>query len=173
MLVLNYTPYSCEQRRVESGRRHQMETLSALLSLCTGNSPVTGEFPSQEVGYNRIPQISSKYRSSHPVDNNRASTQWEQRNQRIVVMPNLSSLVLSDLQMTSQWCHNGHDGVSNHQPHRYLLNRLLACRSKKTSELRATGLCAGNSPVTGEYPHKGPVTWKTFPFDDVIMITRY
>ena len=27
--------------------RHQMETFSALLALCTGNSPVTGEFPSQ------------------------------------------------------------------------------------------------------------------------------
>ena len=28
-------------------RRHQMETFSALLGLCAGNSPVTGEFPSQ------------------------------------------------------------------------------------------------------------------------------
>ena len=27
--------------------RHQMETFSALLALCAGNSPVTGEFPSQ------------------------------------------------------------------------------------------------------------------------------
>ena len=27
--------------------RHQMETFSALLTLCVGNSPVTGEFPSQ------------------------------------------------------------------------------------------------------------------------------
>ena len=26
---------------------HQMETFSALLALCVGNSPVTGEFPSQ------------------------------------------------------------------------------------------------------------------------------
>ena len=26
---------------------HQMETFSALLALCAGNSPVTGEFPSQ------------------------------------------------------------------------------------------------------------------------------
>ena len=28
-------------------RRHQMETFSALLALCAGNSQVTGEFPSQ------------------------------------------------------------------------------------------------------------------------------
>ena len=27
--------------------RHQMETFSTLLSLCAGNSPITGEFPSQ------------------------------------------------------------------------------------------------------------------------------
>ena len=51
-----------------------------------------------------------------------------------------------------QWCHNGRDGVSNHQPRDYLLNRLLRRRSKKTSKLRVTGLCVGNSPVTGELP---------------------
>ena len=28
-------------------QRHQMETFSTLLALCAGNSPVTGEFPSQ------------------------------------------------------------------------------------------------------------------------------
>ena len=27
--------------------RHQMETFSVLLAICAGNSPVTGEFPSQ------------------------------------------------------------------------------------------------------------------------------
>ena len=31
----------------ETWWRHQMETFSALLALCAGNSPVTGEFPSQ------------------------------------------------------------------------------------------------------------------------------
>ena len=51
-----------------------------------------------------------------------------------------------------RWRHNEHDGVSNHQPHHCLLNRLFGCRSKKTSKLRVTGLCAGNSPGTGEFP---------------------
>ena len=41
-------------------------------------------------------------------------------------------------------------------------------RSKKTSKLHVTGLCAGNWPGTGEF-HKGPVMWKIVPFDDVIM----
>ena len=67
------------------------------------------------------------------------------------------------------WRHNDHDGVSNHQPHGCLLNRLFRRRSKKTSKLRVTGLCVGNSPVPVNSPHKGPVTRKMFPFDDVIM----
>ena len=51
-----------------------------------------------------------------------------------------------------RWRHNGHDSVSNHQPHRCLLNRLFRRRSKKTSKLRVTGICVGNSPGTGEFP---------------------
>ena len=67
------------------------------------------------------------------------------------------------------WRHNGHDSVSNHQPHGCLLNRLFRRRSKKTSKLRVTGLCVGNSPGPVNSPHKGPVTRKMFPFDDVIL----
>ena len=52
---------------------------------------------------------------------------------------------------TLQWRHNGHNSVSNHQPHDCLLNRLFRRKSNKTSKLRVTGLCAGNSPVTGEF----------------------
>ena len=51
-----------------------------------------------------------------------------------------------------QWHHNGRDGVSNHQPHDYLFSRLFRRRWKKTSKFRVTGLCAGSSPVTGEFP---------------------
>ena len=54
--------------------------------------------------------------------------------------------------MSLQWRHNWHDGVSNHQPHHCLLNNLVCRRSKKISKLRLTGICAGNSPVTGEFP---------------------
>ena len=54
--------------------------------------------------------------------------------------------------ITLQWRHNGHHGVSNHQPHHCLLNYLFRCRSKKTSKLSVTGLCAGNSPVTVKFP---------------------
>ena len=68
-----------------------------------------------------------------------------------------------------RWHHNESDGVSNHQAHGCLLNRLFGHRTKKTSKLRVTCLCEGNSQVTGDSPHKGPVARKIFPFDDVIM----
>ena len=51
--------------------------------------------------------------------------------------------------------------------HHCLLNRLFRCRSKKTSKLRVTDLCAGNSPVTGEFPARmvsnaenGSIWWR-------------
>ena len=53
---------------------------------------------------------------------------------------------------TLRWRHNGRDSVSIHQPRDCLLNRLFRRRSKKTSKPRVTGLCAGNSPWTGEFP---------------------
>ena len=57
---------------------------------------------------------------------------------------------------TLQWRHNELDCVSNHQPHDCLLNRLFRRRSKKTSKLSVTGLCAGKMR-------------KMLPFDDVTM----
>ena len=75
------------------------------------------------------------------------------------------------------WRHDERDGVSNHQPHDYMLNCLFRLRSKKSSKLCVTGLCAWNSSVTGDgihrWPvnstHRGSVTRKMFPFDEVIM----
>ena len=68
-----------------------------------------------------------------------------------------------------RWRHNDHYSVSNQQPHGCLLNRLFRRRWKKTSKLRVTGLCVGNSPGPVNSPHKGPFTRKMFPFDDVFM----
>ena len=62
-------------------------------------------------------------------------------------------------QYALQWRHNACENVSNHQLHDCLLNRLFRRRSKKTSKFRVTGLCAGNSARTGEFPaiQRGPV----------------
>ena len=53
--------------------------------------------------------------------------------------------------LTLQWRHNERNGVSNHRRLDCLLNRLFRRRSKKTSKLRVTGLCEGDSPLTGEF----------------------
>ena len=50
----------------------------------------------------------------------------------------------------------------------FLLNRLFRRRSKKTSKLCVTGLCEGNSPVTGEFPAQRASDAEIFLFDDVI-----
>ena len=55
-------------------------------------------------------------------------------------------LIISAI-ISLQWRYNERDGVSNHQPHDWLLNRFIH-----------------RWPVKS--PHKGPVTRKTFPFDE-------
>ena len=50
-----------------------------------------------------------------------------------------------------QWRHNGCESVPNQQPHDCLLKCLFRRKSKKTSKPRVTGLCEGNSTVTGEF----------------------
>ena len=69
-----------------------------------------------------------------------------------------------------QWRHNEPTGVSNHRRIECLFNRLFRGRSKKTSKLRVTGLCEGNSPMTGEFPTQRASNAEMFPFDDVIMV---
>ena len=68
-----------------------------------------------------------------------------------------------------QWPQNGRDSVSNHQPHDCLFNHLFTRRSMKTLEPLVTGLCAGNSPGTGEFPAQMASNAKKFSFDGVIM----
>ena len=67
-------------------------------------------------------------------------------------LPPFVDRLWANLVFALQWRHNGHSIFSNHQPHDCLLNHWFRCRSKKTSKLRVTGLCAGNSPGTGEFP---------------------
>ena len=104
-----------------------------------------------------------------------------------VTMPQWVNYPIKCPGMSSLWRHNRCDGVSNHQPHNCLLNRWFMRRSKKTSKLRVTGLSAGNSPVTGEFPaqmasnaenfsiwwrhHAVPSSVGTFPWHKPIHIT--
>ena len=67
--------------------------------------------------------------------------------------------------LTLQWRHNEHGGVSNHQLHESLLNRLFG-NIKAPRQLPFVWEIH-RWPVNS--PHKGPVTRKMFPFEDVIM----
>ena len=85
-------------------------------------------------------------------------------------------LLLQQDGISRVWCvsalrqrHNGHDSVSNHQPHDCLLSRLFRCRSKKTSNSSWQASVQWNHQWPVNSLHKGPVTWKMLPFDDVIM----
>ena len=75
--------------------------------------------------------------------------------------------------MSLQWRHNECDGVSNHQPHDCLLNRLFRRVSKKKNQSSASPASVwGIHRWPVNFPHKWPVTRKMFSFDDVTMVTR-
>ena len=61
-------------------------------------------------------------------------------------------LSIRKLHRPLQWRHNGHDGVSYHQPHHCLLNRLFSADQRKYQSSASLAFCDGNSPVTGEFP---------------------
>ena len=71
--------------------------------------------------------------------------------------------------LTLEWRHNGRDGVSNHQPHHCLLNRLFRRGSKKHQSSASLAFVLGIHRWPVNSPHKWQVTRKMFPFDDVIM----
>ena len=73
---------------------------------------------------------------------------------RVCCTETVDQIILPDknIRYTLQWRHNESDSVSKHQPQNCLLSCLFRRRSKKTSKLRVIGLCAVNSPVTGEFP---------------------
>ena len=68
-----------------------------------------------------------------------------------------------------QWCHNERDGVSNHQPHDCLLNRYSGADHRKHQSSASLAFVWGIHRWSVNYPHKGPVTRKMFPFGYIIM----
>ena len=70
-------------------------------------------------------------------------------------------------QGTLQWRLHECDGLSNHRRLLCLFNCWFRRRSEKTSKLRVTGLCVGNSPVTGKF--RAQKANNVLLFDDVIM----
>ena len=77
------------------------------------------------------------------------------------------------LQIALQWRYNGHDSVSNHQPHNCLLNHLFRRRQRNHQCFASLAFVRGIHRWPVNSPHKGPVTRKMIPFDDVIMVAHF
>ena len=70
-----------------------------------------------------------------------------------------------------QWRHNELDGVSNHRRHNCFVNSTICSGEDQRRHQSSASLAFARGihrwPVNS--PHKGPVTRKRFPFDDVII----
>ena len=77
--------------------------------------------------------------------------------------------VLLFYNFSSQWCHNGQDGVLNHQPHVVYSIIYSGADQRKHQSSTSLDFVWGIHRWPVNSPHKGPVTQKMFPFDDVIM----
>ena len=179
--VSNHQPHDCLLNHL-SKRRSKKTSKLRVTGLSAGNSPVTGEFPAQKASNAENVSISWRHHDDDVMTWKRFPYYWsflrgstgpgwilckkarwcgawifplshwcpseQTAEQTVDRQVNWDVLIL-----TLQWRHNGNNSVWNHQPNDCLFNRLLfRRRSKKTSKLCVTGLCAGNSPVTGEFP---------------------
>ena len=123
---------------ITSWWRHQMETFSALLAICAGNSPVPGEFPTQRP----VMPSFDVYFNLHP--NKRLSKQlwgwwfemplrplWRRRNMfccNQTAGTNIITVMSHD-----------HPGISFHQQLKYFFMRLFKWTTKKISKHCVTG----------------------------------
>ena len=125
--------------------RHKMEIFSALLAICAGNSPVTGEFPTQRP----VTWSFDVYFDLRP--NERLSKQWRDwwfgtlsrslwRHRNAMIATYWWGFVASTWEQCPrhhsalQWRHNKHPGASNRHRLDCLFNHLFRLTSKKTSK---------------------------------------
>ena len=80
------------------------------------------------------------------------------------ISPRVWLTVSQHLLKSLQWRHNGRDSVSKHQPPVY-----SGADERRHQSFASLAFERGihQSPVNS--PHRGPITQKMFPFDDVIM----
>ena len=142
----------------ETWWRHQMETFSALLAICAGNSPVPGEFPTQR-------PVTRSFDDFFDLRlNKRLSKQlwgwWFERLSRSLWRHRNENIKLSKVHLTGplwgestcQWRIDSHDKGS-------VMCKTFIChtwwRHQMETYSASLALCAGNSPVPVNSPHKG------------------
>ena len=158
-----------------------METVSALLAICAGNSPVPGEFPTQrpatrgfDVFFDPRPEkrLSKQWWSwwletpSHSL--------WRHRN----VLAICYHHQYQDFDYKWSTCQNQHygqcmaphkrHGLSNHRLIECLFSSLFMLTTKKISSPCYWPFVRGMHRWPVDSPHKGPETRKAFPCLDVI-----
>ena len=154
--VSNHQPHGCLLKLLFR-RRSKKTSKLRVTGLCVWNSTGTGEFPAQMASNAENVSIWWRHYESPVAHAIRlipiqcCETNKQKKMNEKHVTNQLSSDTVNVSLSSLRWRHNELDGVSDHQPHDCLLNRLFGRRSKKTSKLRVTGLCAGNSPGTGEF----------------------
>ena len=146
-----------------------METFSALLTLCAGNSPIAGEFPSRRpvtrsfdyfyLGLNkRLSKHSRRWWFETP-----SRSLWHRCNVTYICFKfnhmscHLSTLCDSVFAKSPKWQTNCQDKRIT-----VLLNPIGMCSSWWRHQMETFSalltLCAGNSPIAGEFPSRRPVT---------------
>ena len=168
--------------------RHQMETFSALLAICARNSPVPGEFPAQR------PVTRSFDVFFHLRLNKRLSKQswgwwfetlscplWRHRNQSQLDFFFIhSSFHKTHTKATQQhvfvrvvWHYSDviiATMASQISSHRIVYSTVYSCADQRKHQSPASlAFVRGIHRWPVKSPHKGPVTRKMFPLDDVIM----
>ena len=157
-----------------------METFSALLAICAGNSTVTGEFPAQgqwrgAMMFSLICALTNGSVNNHEANELRrhrahydvivmyncnadlrgwqhtspfTAIKWTNYNGREMNYHRREMWVSQSITVTS---HDWYSVPNNQQLHCWF-NSFFRCTSRKTSKLRAIGLCEGNPPVAVRIP---------------------
>ena len=126
--------------------RHQMETFSALLTLCAGNSPVPGEFPSKA-------SVAELWRFLWS-----APEQTVEQTNKTPVIWDAIALIMMSLQWHLQYTPNNslYIFVGSHEIYPGLIFYMHAWWPHQMEIFAALlALCAGNSSVPVNSLHKG------------------
>ena len=156
--------------------RHQMKTFSALLAICAVNSPVPGEFPAEKGKWQGVLMLSLICtRINGWVNSGEAGDLRSHRAHYEVIVMYIAwnSLHRQIGSNCTCWMHNV--GVQSgfrgsEWKSRSPVNAWWRHQMETFSALLA--ICAGNSPVPGEFPAQRPVTWTFDVFFDMCLNKR-
>ena len=155
--------------------RHQMETFSALLALCAGNSPHKGQWRGALMFSVIDARIKGWVNSREAGDLRRDRTHYD------VIAMVLFVVVIWPVIIVLGWSihlHHYSDVIMGAVASQITIITIVFStvysdadqRKHQSSASLAFGLGIHQGPVNS--PHKWPVMWNTFPFDDVIIAAQ-